>query len=73
LLFLYKETRNDINYGKNFVLLTQKEKEELVRSLLEKGYTIRKISEQAHVSFGFISEIKRKITGEGREKGIKKN
>lgn len=46
------------------MILNQKEKENLVTDLLNKGHTVKQISKQAHVSFSDIAKIKRKVTGE---------
>jgi AraC-like DNA-binding protein len=46
------------------MILTQKEKEDLVIKLLEEQYSLREIAKRVHMSFSDISKIKRKVTGE---------
>jgi hypothetical protein len=46
------------------MILSQKEKEDLVRKLLEEQYSLREIAKRVHMSFSDITKIKRKITGE---------
>jgi transposase len=45
------------------VVLNKKEKEELVVKLYQDGKTIRQIAKQAHLSFGTIGKIIRRING----------
>ncbi|MER5175132.1 MAG: hypothetical protein ABJB76_06550 [Candidatus Nitrosocosmicus sp.] len=52
-------------YSILFVLvLSSKEKEAIVIDLLNKNYTLREVAKMAHVSFSFISKIRKKIAGE---------
>lgn len=53
-----------------FVLvLSSKEKEDLVVDLLNKGYNIRTIAKSAHLSFTDIGKIRKKVCGEVIEDG----
>lgn len=45
-----------------FVLvLSSNEKEAIVIDLLNKNYTLREVAKMAHVSFSFISKIRKKL------------
>lgn len=52
------------------MILSKREKEELVIKLLNEGLKYKDIAKQAHVSLSDISKIKRKITGEEIEKPL---
>ena len=45
-------------------MLSKKENENLVIDLLNKGHNVQYISKAVHVSFGFISYVRKKATGE---------
>jgi uncharacterized protein YerC len=45
------------------VILDKKEKEQLVVKLYQEGKPIREIAQQAHLSFGTIGKIIRRING----------
>jgi hypothetical protein len=49
------------------MMLSKKEKENVVIDLLNKGHNVQYISKVAHVSFGFISDVRKKVTGENIE------
>jgi transposase len=49
------------------VILTRKEKEQLVIKLASEGKTTKKIAQIAHVSLGDIGKIIRRFTGEETE------
>jgi hypothetical protein len=51
------------------MILSKREKEDMVTKLLNEGLRFRDIAKQVHVSLSDISKIKRKITG---EEGIEK-
>ncbi len=50
------------------MILNEQDKEVLVIDLLDQGHTARQIAKQAHVSFTDITKIKRKATGDNKEK-----
>ncbi len=50
------------------MILNEQDKEALVIDLLNQGHTAREIAKQAHVSFTDITKIKRKATGDNKEK-----
>ena len=45
-------------------ILSSQEKESLVVDLLGKNYTLREIAKKAHVSFSFVSKVRKRMTGE---------
>jgi hypothetical protein len=55
------------------IVLNKQEKERLVIKLHEEGKTIRKIAQQAHLSFTDIGAIIRKIDGRDNDDGIGAN
>jgi predicted DNA-binding protein YlxM (UPF0122 family) len=46
------------------VLLTNEQKEAIIIEMLKKGYSIREIAKEVHISFSDIGEIKRRVFGE---------
>ena len=46
------------------MIMGKKEKENMVIDLLNKGHNVQEISKLVHVSFGFISDVRKKATGE---------
>lgn len=50
------------------MIMNEQDKEALVMDLLNQGHTAREIAKQAHVSFTDITKIKRKATGDNKEK-----
>lgn len=58
------------------MMLTREDKERQVIKLYDEGKTIREIAKLVHMSFGDISAIRRKYTGEDKikeEKSLSKN
>lgn len=62
--FIFKKETLDILF---VLVLSTKEKEDLVIDLLKKGYNVRTIAKSAHASFTDIGKIRKKITGEVME------
>ena len=56
-----------VEYRKMQVVLTKKEKEELVVKLYQDGKTIREIAQQAHLSFGTIGRIIKQMNGSEKD------
>jgi DNA-binding CsgD family transcriptional regulator len=54
------------------MVLTRSEKEELVKQLYEEGKTYREIAKEAHMSFGPIGNIIRKVTGDNSKSSSNK-
>jgi transposase len=52
------------------VVLNKKEKEQLVIKLYQDGKPIREIAQQAHLSFGTIDKIIRRLNGEENNEAI---
>jgi hypothetical protein len=52
------------------VILNKKEKEELVVKLYQDGKSVREIAQQAHLSFGIIGKIIRRINGQNNNDEI---
>jgi hypothetical protein len=56
------------------MMRSKKEKENLVIDLLNKGLNVQQISKMGHVSFGFISDVRKKATeediGEDKDKTL---